>query len=413
MDEQINSTINGKSPLPEAFRGDLSQGSLAVAGGPKIDVELVSLRETMSRMPARDLDKLCKILDSDPALERMRHSLMKRTGLEDISPALAKEVAEEIASHLSPISRPAVAILVDFYFGYLRPFPDITETEPLQSLVGYLKNLPEWDVVLARKDGRTIAACSGQVVDVPCALGNFRIGWNEHTWVDKDERTKGLGAAVAAVFSARAARDGAIGVVIETDNPYLMTTDEAGFNHEDPAARKSFWVDDQGQSMDPFQRFQFWGKQGFSAIVGQDGVSPAPYEQISMDLGEVGSCQTIGLAFQPAKEEYKNGMPKAMYKAALLALQETIDENAGAYPDLVRTMKQIDELAGDTLKLVPLNTPNIDEVLIRARPSKEGATETDIKYCEEKLKDPSISEEVRDILQKTKIYLVSSQAGAE
>jgi hypothetical protein len=34
MDEQINSTINGKSPLPEAFRGDLSQGSLAVAGGP-------------------------------------------------------------------------------------------------------------------------------------------------------------------------------------------------------------------------------------------------------------------------------------------------------------------------------------------------------------------------------------------
>lgn len=372
-----------------------------------IGFNIVSLRERVGTMAEVDLDKLTSFLDTDPSLEKIRSELVKKNpAIKDLSPALAEKIAEEISKGMTASSKPIVATLVDFYCGYLRPFPDVTETEPLQSLVGYLKNLPTWDVLMAQDKNteKVIGACSGQIVDVLYATDNFKIAWNEHTWVDKDARQSKIGSTLANSFTQHATREGAIGVVIETDNPYLITKDERGFQR-DKEERAKFWTDELGQSMDPFNRFQFWGKQGFGVVVGQDGKTPAPYEQISMDLGKIDSCKTINLAFQPTSHEYQEQLPKGMYKAALLALQETIDENARFYPDLVRTMQQIDALPGEALRFVPLNQHNIDAVMIAARPTKEATELKDLEYCSQRLTDRSISQEEKEILSKTKGFL--------
>lgn len=374
----------------------------------KIGFNIVSLRERVGTMAEVDLNKLTSFLDTDPSLEKIRSELVNNnSAIKDLSPALAEKIAEEISKGMTASSKPIVATLVDFYCGYLRPFPDVTETEPLQSLMGYLKNLSTWDVFMAqdRNTGKVIGACSGQIVGVNCATGNFKIAWNEHTWVDKDARQSQIGSTLAKSFTQHATQQGAIGVVIETDNPYLITKDERGFNHKDKEKRAKFWTDELGQSMDPFNRFQFWGKQGFGVVVGQDGKTPAPYEQISMDLGKIDSCKTINLAFQPILHEYQEQLPKDMYKAALLALQETIDENARFYPDLVRTMQQIDALPGETLRFVPLNKDNIDAVMRAARPTKEATELKDLEYCSQRLTDRLISQEEKEILSKTKGFL--------
>lgn len=402
-----NTATSGPSVSPDPLSSTRPKEELE-ADKLKIGFDIVSLRERVGTMPAIDTERLASILDSDPSLETIRSNLVEQhPGIKDLSPELAEKIAQEMSKDLSPVSKPVVATLVDFYCGYLRPFPDVTETEPLQSLMGYIKDLPTWDVLMAqdKTTGRVIGACSGQIVDVPCARGEFKIAWNEHTWVDKDARQSKIGSTLASSFTARATREGAIGVVIETDNPYLITKDERGFNHGDKTERAKFWTEELGQSMDPFNRFQFWGKQGFGVVVGEDGKTPAPYEQISMDLGKIDSCKTINLAFQPTSLEYQEQLPKDMYKAALLALQETIDENARFYPDLVRTMRQIDTLPGDTLRFVPLNTPTIDAVMIAARPTKEATELKDLEYCSQRLMDRSISEEEKEILSKTKGFL--------
>jgi hypothetical protein len=374
----------------------------------KIGFDIVSLRERIGTMSAADADTLASILTDDPSLETMRSKVLNdNPSVKDLSPELAEKIALEISKDLSPASKPVIATLVDFYCGYLRPFPDVTETEPLQSLMGYLKDLPTWDVLMAqdKATGKVIGACSGQIVDVPCDGGNFKIAWNEHTWVDKDARKSAIGSTLASSFTKRAQQEGAIGVVIETDNPYLITKDDRGFNHQNRDERGRFWTEELGQSMDPFNRFQFWGKQGFGVVVGEDGKTPAPYEQISMDLGKIDSCKTINLAFHPTSPEYRESLPKDMYKAAIVALQETIDENARFYPDLVRTLQQIDDLQGDTLRFIPLNTPNIDKVMIEARPTKEGTELKDLEYCSQRLMDRSISKEEEEILSQTKRFL--------
>lgn len=397
---------------PKAGLSSLTMPDAPTGGILHIGFDVVSLRERVSALPVGDADKLSTILANDPSLETMRSTLSRENPtLKDLSPELAEKIAQEISKELSPEAKPIVATLVDFYCGYLRPFPDITETEPLQSLMGYLKDLPTWDVLMAqdKTTGKVIGACSGQIVDVPCASGDFKIAWNEHTWVDKDARQARIGSTLASKFTAYAKLEGAIGVVIETDNPYLITNDERGFNHKNQSERSKFWTDELGQSMDPFNRFQFWGKQGFGVVVGADGKTPAPYEQISMDLGKVDSCKTINLAFQPASFEYRESLPKEMYKAAIVALQETIDENARFYPDLVRTLRQIDALPGDTMRFVPLNTPDIDKVMIAGRPAKEGAEQKDLEYCSQRLTNSSISEAEREVLLKTGDFLSAKQ----
>jgi hypothetical protein len=397
---------------PKAGPSGLTMPEAPAGGILKIGFDVVSLRERVSALPVGDSDKLSSIVANDPSLETMRSKLLQdNPTLKDLSPELAEKIAQEISKELSPEAKPIVVTLVDFYCGYLRPFPDITETEPLQSLMGYLKDLPTWDVLMAqdKTTGKVIGACSGQIVDVACSSGDFKIAWNEHTWVDKDARQSRIGSTLASEFTERAKLEGAVGVVIETDNPYLITKDERGFNHENQSERSKFWTDELGQSMDPFNRFQFWGKQGFGVVVGADGKTPAPYEQISMDLGNVDSCKTINLAFQPASLEYRESLSKEMYKAAIVALQETIDENARFYPDLVRTLQQIDALPGDTLRFVPLNTPGIDKVMIAARPTKEGAELKDLEYCSRRLANSSISEAEKEVLVKTRDFLSAKQ----
>ena len=381
---------------------------------PKVYFDVISMREVISTMPAADLEKFTALVEKDPSLIEARTGAIKAdSSLVDISAKLAAQVAENIGVSLSAEARPALNTVVDFYFGYLRPFPDITETEPLSSLLGYLRDNPNWDVRMAKNEtGLIIGACSGQLVEVPYVDGDFKIGWNEHTWVDKDSRRGGVGEELARLFKEHTASLGSIGVAIETDNPFLITRDPRAFNHADPAARGHFWTsteDGLGQAMDPFQRFKFWGGQGFGVICAGDPPTPISYTQISMALGEVGSCETINLAFLPTSEKYANSMPKAMYVAALVALQNTIDENSSMYPEMVRTIKQIEDTPGDRLSFVKLTDPKINEVLERGRESKAEAPEKDLAYCNARLSG-ELSESERDVLSKSREYLIKSKS---
>lgn len=381
---------------------------------PKVYFDVISMREVISTMPAADLEKFTALVEKDPSLIEARTGAINAdSSLVDISAKIAAQVAENIGVSLSAEARPALNTVVDFYFGYLRPFPDITETEPLSSLLGYIRDNPNWDVRMAKNEsGSIIGACSGQLVEVPYVGGDFKIGWNEHTWVDKDSRRLGVAENLAGLFKEHTARLGSIGVVIETDNPFLITDDQRAFNHADPAARSHFWTspeDGLGQSMDPFQRFKFWGGQGFGVICAGDPPTPISYTQISMALGEVGSCETINLAFLPTSEKYANSMPKAMYVAALVALQNTIDENSSMYPEMVRTIKQIEDTPGDRLSFVKLTDPKINEVLERGRESKAEAPEKDLAYCNARLSG-ELSESERDVLSKSREYLIKSKS---
>jgi hypothetical protein len=199
--------------------------------------------------------------------------------------------------------------------------------------------------------------------------------------------------------------------VIETDNPYLIETNDStdGFKHSDPAARQRYWTEEKGEAMDPFNRFTFWGKQGFGVVTAQNGL-PAPYEQISLDLGNQGSCKTLNLAFCPVSEEYRDSLPKELYKDLFTKLQESIDPHAKYHPDFVRTMKQIDELPEDSLRFVPLDSEEAKIVMVKGRPHKASAEEDDIRYCKEALAQGGLSDERKQVLAKTLRYYETKPA---
>lgn len=425
---EINSPANTKSNSPANTNSRSLADALSITASnlpvdnhfssqlrdmtPKVYFDVISMRDVISTMPAADLKKFTALVENDPSLIEARTSAINvDRSLVDISAKLAAQVAENIGASLSKEARPALNTVVDFYFGYLRPFPDITETEPLSSLLGYLRDNPNWDVRMAKNEaGAVVGACSGQLVNVAYSGGDFKIGWNEHTWVDEATRRSGVGQTLAGLFRDHTASLGSIGVVIETDNPFLITKDPRAFTHADPIARGHFWTsptDGLGQSLDPFQRFKFWGGQGFGVICAGDTPTPIPYTQVSMVLGEVGSCETINLAFLPTSEKYANSMPKGMYVAALVALQNTIDENSSMYPEMVRTIKQIQDTPGEMLSFVKLTDPNINEVLERGRASKAGAAEKDLAYCDQRLSG-NISEAEREIVLQSREYLVKS-----
>lgn len=93
-----------------------------------------------------------------------------------------------------------------------------------------------------------------------------------------------------------------------------------------------------------------------------------------------------------------------MYAALFVVLQKTIDGRAKYYPELVRTLKQIQEAPGDTVHFVPLNAPNIKEFLQRAVISKEGLVEADLAYCANRLRDPSITHDEQEVVRKSQQY---------
>ena len=98
-----------------------------------------------------------------------------------------------------------------------------------------------------------------------------------------------------------------------------------------------------------------------------------------------------------------------MYVAALVALQNTIDENSSMYPEMVRTIKQIEDTPGDRLSFVKLTDPKINEVLERGRESKAEAPEKDLAYCNARLSG-ELSESERDVLSKSREYLIKSKS---
>ncbi len=414
----MGTSMDEVNPVSNADVSLSTVTSAATRYRPEITFELVSLRELHEKLSAADREKLTQFLESDPYLNNITAEVLppdpdpvgeqaKRDSGFYISADAAELVAQKLTPHFSPEARAYISTLVDFYFGYLRPFPDITEVEPLKSLVAYLNELPNWDVLMAKSEfGRIIGACSGQIVEVPFDGGSFKIAWNEHTWADKEYRRFHIGSTLAKTFTENARQEGAIGVVIETDNPYLITTDPEAFNHADPAAREKYWKDVLNQAMDPFQRFQFWGGQGFGLLAAGTPPVPVAYEQISMDLGVIGSCKTINLAFQPISPEYGASLPKDTYIALLIALQKTINEDATFYPELVRTIEQVKEIPEELFTFINLKKTEMLESMKLGVASKTGSTDADIEYCNKRLAQ-EIGEREREILTRSKEFLMT------
>lgn len=398
-----------KKTAPETVRAEPVPDLNVATSRIKTQYDFVSLKSELQSLTPDERAQITAYLAFDPDLSFARKRVSTSNPNLSANP-LSAETADAIsalhsASFTSEKSKAFVKTLTDFYHGYLRPFPNPAEVESLKAIFDVLSSNPSWDVEVAKDQstGRVLGACSGQVIKVPTSTGGeVGVAWNEHTWVDKETRQSGLGKELAANFKKRAAAAGAIGVVIETDNPYLIETNNStdGFNHNDSAARKKYWTEVKGEAMDPFNRFTFWGKQGFGVVTAQNGV-PAPYEQISLDLGNQESCKTLNLAFNPISEEYRDSLPKQLYMDLFRKLQESIDPHAKYHPDFVRTMKQIDELPGDSLRFVSLNSDEARTVMAKGRPHKAKAEEDDIRYCQDALAQGKLSDEEKEILTKT------------
>ncbi len=131
-----------------------------------------------------------------------------------------------------------------------------------------------------------------------------------------------------------------------------------------------------------------------------------PYAQISLDLGKVGSCETISMAFKPNGNFDGSCLQKDQYLATYLALQQTIDTRSQYFPELVRTIGEIERIAGsDALFLVPLNDPRVFDVLESTYPyAKPLIFQDDIDYCNRRLAQ-DISADEREVLTRSREYL--------
>ncbi len=365
---------------------------------------ITSLRKELATMSQAAFDAITDLVASDPALERARAAAISETpSCSNLSRAHAEATIARICSSLPDETHPSVSLLVNFYFGYLRPFPDPSETEPLLSLLSYLRDLPTWDVLLAKDSvsGQILGACSGQILEVADIVPSLTLAWNEHTWVADEARGRGIGSALARAFADVARQHGASFVIIEIDNPYLLTADSRGFDHSQVQARRHFWTQEMKHAMDPFDRIAYWASLGFGLLIAERSCLPAPYEQISLDCGKLPSCGSINIAVAPINDEALISLPKDSYARILVALQQTVDHDARCYPELVRTLKQIEEIDDDSLGVLPLTSPQLETFLRRAQTLKAHAHRDDRAYCLRKLSSSSLSVRERFILEQT------------
>lgn len=402
--------LEGKS-LP-AFNPSMLQSELLKAERPLLKFETVSLRDAVASMPVEDQEKIKKILAEDPRLSRHREGeLTYNKELVDLSPEHAARLTASLSKGLAPESQRIIGQFIDFYCGYLRAFPNPSETEPVANLFNYLTDPKKnWTAIMAVNDqGKVIASCSGEIITAKSDTEEMLVAMNEHTWVDSTYRGQNLGGSISEKFSQHCQKLGAVGEMIEVEIPFLLTKDPRAFSMEDPKARAKFWTSPEpeglGWPIDPFSRMSFWGKLGFGVLCGGDPPSPIPYVGISMELGKVECCDVLSFCFKPYGDDFNPVISKTLYKSMLVAFQETIDPNATLYPELVRVLKEVDEKFPDQLYIVGFKDPNINEILMRSVEPRSNCVQEDIQHCVTRLADPTITATEQDILEKSLLCL--------
>jgi hypothetical protein len=381
---------------------------------PEIKIETLSLRDIMSVIPRTELQSIKNILALDNRLENCRAAILaENPGLKALSPELATPMVATLGKGLSEDTQKALTSLVNFYLGYLRAFPLKSETEPLANLVNYMTD-PEknWTAIMAiSEDGKILGACSGEIIDVTISTGSVKIAMNEHAWVDASFRRQGIGQFISRKFDEHAKSFDAIGVFAEVENPYCLTTDEQGLSQENERERRKYWTDPppegRGWPIDPFRRLAFWGHDGYRLVCSGEPPVPIPYVQVSMELGEVGCCDVVIPVFKAFKTEYQMGFSKELYRALVLAFQKTIDPEAPFYPELVRTLREIDETPGETLHMIGLEGATLNEALKTSAQYKLNCAQTDLAYCHTRLSDSTMSTSERRVIEKAKAFLES------
>jgi hypothetical protein len=381
---------------------------------PELKIATLSLRDIMSVIPSAELQSIKNILALDNRLENCRAAILaENPGLNALSPELATPMVASLGRGQSEDTQKALTSLINFYLGYLRAFPLKSETEPLANLINYLTD-PEknWTAIMALSDdGKILGACSGEIIDVTTSTGTVKIAMNEHAWVDASFRRQGIGQFISRKFDEHAKAFDAIGVFAEVESPYCLTTDERGLTQENERERRKYWTDPppegRGWPIDPFRRLAFWGHDGYQLICSGEPPVSIPYVQVSMELGEVGCCDVVIPVFKAFKSEYQMAFSKELYRALVIAFQKTIDPEAPFYPELVRTLREIDETPGEMLHMIGLKGATLNEALETSAQYKLNCAQTDLAYCHTRLLDSTMSESERRVIEKTKAFLES------
>lgn len=372
--------------------------------GSSLQYTITSLRKELRDLASHAIEAIERSVAADPSLESARQAALSESPrLVALSHEHAQATAALISNSLPRETHRYVSLLTSFYFGYLRSFPDPTETEPLLDLLIYLRVLPRWDALLAYDagTGRILGGCSGQVVEIETTTTQCKVAWNEHTWVDPTLRQHRIGSTLHRAFAEHAQDLGAAYLVIEIDNPFLLSSDPRGFNHSDPLDRRRFWIEEMQQAMDPFDRLRYWSKLGFGILVAESAGCPAPYEQISLDCERLDSNPCLSIAVAPLDGALVSRVLKSTYAEGIVALQSTIDPDARVYPELSRAVEQLATLPDEDLRWISLEDPLTESALRNARNYARDTTQLDLLYCKTRLLNQEISPRERAILNQT------------
>lgn len=176
-------------------------------------------------------------------------------------------------------------------------------------------------------------------------------------------------------------------------------------NPESRAERSKLWKED-GQAMDPFDRQDFWGKNGFRVMAFRDSsgnLCAVPYAQISMDPTELeDSCETLWAGIKVMDQSLMqtgSTISADLYRGLYKSFQGTIDENLHLYPEYARVYQQLKDV-----KEVVLLDPRTDEgraAMERAVSQKDALKDVDfdIRYCQTLLKRQDLDPEQREIAE--------------
>lgn len=152
---------------------------------------------------------------------------------------------------------------------YCDCFPDPSERESPEALLGYLKD-PEvnWRMYIALdKEGTVIGGRNMNIMETTIKGEPVPFAWGEHLYVNTDPeyRRQKIGSGIVQQTNGLL-KNLDVGLVFsEQNDPHLMTKEEVAV--------------DMQSGISPEQRLEFWGKQGYRAF-------NAPYAQPSLDGGD-------------------------------------------------------------------------------------------------------------------------------
>lgn len=248
-------------------------------------LESSNLRDLADRLSRPELRAITQFLDQrgDP-----RSETGNRIGISEgeVAGSNLRGNAKQFLSQFGEFSR--------LYYGR---FPDITETETLNTLFGYITDKESnWNIFQIKQDGKLVGFATGATIG---DLSGHNLIWGEHQATIKSLERNQIGKAS---YQALVKGLDASLLVSEFEVPNKLLNPNfhpKAFDHSNPTARSEYWAK-EGFEMDPFTRLEIHGKRGLTVacVLGENGkLKPLPYTQISMDVeGLVGGCETLMLA---------------------------------------------------------------------------------------------------------------------